>query len=229
MRLCHFIPSQYALLAIRHQRLKVAQVQDLNDPFEFLCSDMPDPQSRRDFSSFKIWAAKRYGILCFTKAWRNPMMWGHYADRHKGVVLEFEADEEAIVRVAYAKERVTFDLAKLIGNEQFSLNDAEVIFATKSHHWRYEREVRAPIDLRKCVREGDFFFYPFDAKLELKGVITGHRCGLTENDILAHLPEGKQLLMRRARLAFRSFNVVRQRAIKPRVLGNAQGHAGAHA
>ena len=221
MRLCHFISSQYALSAIRDRRLKVAQVQDLNDPFEFLCSDLPDPQSRRDFSSFKIWAAQRYGILCFTRAWRNPLMWSHYADKHKGVVLEFEVSDDTTVKVSYVQERISFDLAKLIGQQQFSLSDAEIIFATKSHHWSYEREVRAPIDLTKCVRDGQHLFYPFDGKLQLRGVVTGHRCTLTENDFVTHLREDDQLLMRRARLAFRSFNVVRQRALQPRILNRS--------
>jgi hypothetical protein len=36
MRLYHFLNAEYGLLNIRHRRLKIARINELNDPFEFL-------------------------------------------------------------------------------------------------------------------------------------------------------------------------------------------------
>jgi len=36
MRLYHFLNAEYGLLDIRHRRLKIARINELNDPFEFL-------------------------------------------------------------------------------------------------------------------------------------------------------------------------------------------------
>ena len=78
MRAFHFTAAGYALENIRHQRLKVARIMDLNDPFEFLCGDLADPKARVAFRKFKEFEANRSGVLCFSKGWRNPLMWSHY-------------------------------------------------------------------------------------------------------------------------------------------------------
>ena len=49
----------------------------------------------------------RFGLLCFTKHWRNPVLWSHYADTHRGLCLGFEVDDTVSVRVRYTAKRKT--------------------------------------------------------------------------------------------------------------------------
>lgn len=81
-------------------------------------------------------------VCCFSEVSDHPLMWGHYADSHKGVCLVF--DEFADLRggwfafpVAYSESRPRVNLTQL--------NDPDVAVAAlclKSDHWCYEREQR---------------------------------------------------------------------------------------
>jgi hypothetical protein len=47
MRVFHFVPAKHGLSDIRHRRLKIATLRELNDPFEFLGVDLRDQRSAR--------------------------------------------------------------------------------------------------------------------------------------------------------------------------------------
>ncbi len=215
MQLCHFLKAEHALTTLRDQRLKVATIRDLNDPFELMCADMPTPEFRRSFAAFKTWAANNFGILCFTKRWKNPLMWSHYGDRHRGVVLEFDVDEEALIKVRYSRKRISFDLSNVALANGFSSDDAELIAKTKSHHWSYEKEYRVAIALKECKKVGDLYFQPLSSRLRVAGVIAGPLCNIDVDAVASNLPRGLTVRYQKARLAFRSFNVVRRRDIAP--------------
>lgn len=83
MRLFHFLSAEYALQALERQRLKVARIGELNDPFELFCADMRDPVARRGFRVVKDRMSANFGFLCFCRNWRNLLLWSHYADRHR--------------------------------------------------------------------------------------------------------------------------------------------------
>lgn len=215
MQLCHFLKAEHALATLRNQRLKVATIRDLNDPFELMCADMPTVEFRRSFAAFKTWAANNFGILCFTKRWKNPLMWSHYGDRHHGVVLEFDVDEEALIRVRYSRKRISFDLSKVELVNGFSSRDAELIARTKSHHWSYEKECRVAVALKECTRVDNLYFQPLSSRLRIAGVIAGPLCNVDVDAVASNLPHGMTVRYQRARLAFRSFNVVRRLDIPP--------------
>jgi len=46
MRLFYFVPANYGIENLIKRRLKLARLNDLNDPFEFLCVDMSDRKVR---------------------------------------------------------------------------------------------------------------------------------------------------------------------------------------
>jgi hypothetical protein len=45
LRAYYLLTSQYALENLRHRRLKIAQLDDLNDPFDLWALAQPDPNS----------------------------------------------------------------------------------------------------------------------------------------------------------------------------------------
>jgi hypothetical protein len=218
MRLFHFMSSQHALSSIRLQRVKLALIRELNDPFELLCADLPDPDARRSFNAFKMSVANRTGILCFSRDWANPLLWSHYAEKHRGVAIEFEVDEDALMRVRYVQRRIPFDLAELGRSGGFTQEHAESIFATKSKHWAYEKEMRVAVALTECKLEAGNYFYSLNPKLRMIGLIVGPICGLSEHEVAAELPIELELRFVRARQAFRSFSVVRNRSFSPQMV-----------
>lgn len=218
MRAYHFTALKHALAAVANQRLKVALIDELNDPFELLCNNLADKKARKAFIAFKNYQAKRNGMLCFSRSWNNLLLWSHYADKHRGVALEFEIHPDVIEEVRYTTTRTTLDVPAIIKGGGFTEDHAAMIYATKSAHWAYEDEVRVAVALKDCIKVGELNFEPFSDLLQPVGIIAGPLCTVATSDIERSLPKGRALLLTRSRLAFKSFNVVANKAFKPVVI-----------
>lgn len=116
MRAFHLLSKQHALQALQNQRLKVAIFDDLNDPFELLAADLSDRRVRRRFVKWKTRTSKKIGLLCFSMTWRNPLLWSHYADRHRGVALEFEIEDDFVVPVQYSLSRMRLNVPHIMSS-----------------------------------------------------------------------------------------------------------------
>lgn len=114
--------------------------------------------------------AQEAGVLCFSEAPDSVLMWGHYADCHRGICLKFDphiSDIEPsnlVYRVRYEGERPI--LARFLERE----NSGELAQAltTKAGFWAYEREWRA------IERRGANLRLPFSPSF-LTGIILGCR------------------------------------------------------
>lgn len=211
----HFIPEDYALDVISNQCLKLSLFQDLNDPFELLSADLPDKKSREEARKFKTFMAKQYGILCFSRNWKNPLLWSHYANRHKGVALKFELRNDIALPVKYRKSRFKIDFIKKIRlKENITREETEGIWLTKFDSWRYEEELRVICSKEDCIKKSDLLFHPLNDEISLKGIVLGELCKFTVDDIRDALPVDKEIEIIKARLAFRSFNIVQQQRFK---------------
>lgn len=85
----HLLSARWALDDLTRWRLKIAEFADLNDPFELLGVELPNRALRRAFAAWKAKALREYGVLCFSRKWSNPVLWSHYADKHKGICLDW--------------------------------------------------------------------------------------------------------------------------------------------
>jgi len=141
IRVYHFTALEYALAALKNQRLKVARISELNDPFELLCPPLADRTTRQAFVALKKREAKRSGILCFSKKWSNLLLWSHYADKHRGAALAFEIHPDLITEILYTTRRKTLNVPALTKRGDLAKKDKAIIYATKSQHWEYEEEV----------------------------------------------------------------------------------------
>ncbi len=78
------------------------------------------------------------GFLCLSKTPSNILMWSHYADCHRGMVIEFDSKNEyfnfGTEDVVYSEKRPS-----MILHDQ---NPDTEILRTKSVDWAYEEEVR---------------------------------------------------------------------------------------
>lgn len=218
MKVFHFLRADFGLLALRDQRLKVAHFDELNDPFELYAAEMGNRTHRERFRDFKRWAASRFGLICFCRGWRNPLLWSHYADKHRGVCLEFQAHRDDICSVTYSPRRLLLDVEKRLATGGFSEDDAYQLATTKFKHWKYEDEVRLFIKLADCPTEGGNRFQQFGPRLELRRLIAGPASSVTVDQIKNNLAPGATIAVDYARLAFRSFHVVRDRARPSEIL-----------
>lgn len=212
MRVWHFVNEQFGLDDIRRRRLKIATLQDLNDPFELFGANLKDPYLRLAIRLWKIDMATKHGILCFSKNWSNPVQWSHYADKHKGLCLGFDVPDELLGDVSYSRKKL------VIESEQIEAGgaDSEVLINqflfTKYAHWRYENEVRCFLSLSERDPDCGLYFADFSNQLKLSTVIVGAASKITRRtltDVLGGLEPEVEIF--KARLSFSTFKVIRQR------------------
>ena len=174
-----------ALEFIKHPLLRITPRKALNDPFECLPStsikneleihinekvrpNLKENQIKKieEIDSFM----KLHGIISLTESFDNILMWSHYGDEHKGMVVEFNIDEESpfslfntsqvpnesdgkFGRVSYRKSReypydITID----------SINDIrDYYYLSKADEWIYEKEYRyiTPFTLVNWIKKNN--------------------------------------------------------------------------
>lgn len=169
-RLYHFTTAKYALDDLRNRRLKIAQFNDLNDPFELRSVDLSGPGVEFAFGRFIEEMAPRFGLLCFSENWKDVLQWSHYADRHKGICLGFDVSGSAdrFGNVRYEPRKGPFPEKR---DESFMWD----LLRTKFTAWHQEREWRVFIELKgsTSIEGRDLYFKDFDGNLVLRDVLLG--------------------------------------------------------
>lgn len=98
----------------------------------------------------------QFGILCLSKSFNNPLMWGHYASDHKGIMFEFDFSTipknsplySSIREVNYRSDYPEMSYETLLGlnNAIFPKQSIEfmgILSFTKHDAWKYEQEYRS--------------------------------------------------------------------------------------
>ena len=134
MRVWHFVNEQYGIENIQRRGLNIATLSELNDPFDLLGVNLGDSKLRRSFQVMKNELDKTRGILCFSKSWKNPVQWTHYADRHRGVCLGFDIPDELLCAVSYSQKRLCVEPEKFLDPAILSTEFANKFLATKFSH-----------------------------------------------------------------------------------------------
>ncbi|MBI2459267.1 MAG: hypothetical protein HYV53_01805 [Parcubacteria group bacterium] len=108
----HFLSSKWAIEDLKKQRIKVGIIKELNDPFELLpYLRYKDKEKIKKYYKCRKKISKKYGFLFFSQTWEEPLLWSHYADKHKGIAIGFEILKERIFRVGYNNDlRIKFEL-----------------------------------------------------------------------------------------------------------------------
>jgi hypothetical protein len=200
MRLYKFLTAEFGMKGLREKRLKISTLDELNDPFDLLPYEMRKPETRRNLRSFISSFARAYGIVCFSSGWKDPVVWAHYSDKHKGLCLGFEVPKRFGMKVRYVKRRLPFP-------EHQVLSSVPLLF-TKYANWSYEEEVRCFRPLLERTKLGEMSFMDFGDELKLVEVIAGARCKVTESEIRSAVKPLKGVKFIKARAGFRRFEVV---------------------
>jgi Protein of unknown function (DUF2971) len=169
-------------LILQSKRIMFTHPADFNDPF-----DRPRV-SRADFSfeyyelftnewmtgemqaeqADKAWG--RCAVSSFTRTYDNALMWAHYADKHKGAVLEINAEVAGFTNKSFlipaqfgsviymkrphpdpgsVRDAAATSNPMLSSDDRFNIENYEGLqrlFLTKGLSWAYEEEVRVVCD-----------------------------------------------------------------------------------
>lgn len=111
-RLYYFTGPEHALSNVVFGRVKISRFSELNDPFELLCQYFGNSDTRKLVSAHKSAFDRTVGVICFSEDWTDPVLWSHYAAKHKGVALGFDVKTSSVQKVVYAPTRLKYKIPK---------------------------------------------------------------------------------------------------------------------
>jgi hypothetical protein len=203
-------PSEYdkALLKIQSEWLDqikalvpVSSIPNLDEAWALIVERVPavlDPCLPSVTDVFSTMINRHIGVLCLTERPDDPVMWSHYAQSHRGFVIQLDsehaffnqrrsdADEFGYLRKVRYDERPSTVLTNV---------DSADVFCVKGKDWEYEKEWRMLRPLRDCdkmiPKDGlpiCLFTIPADC---ITGVICGNKMDdQTRGAIVALLSRG---------------------------------------
>jgi hypothetical protein len=153
------------------------------------------------------WVNSRLGMFALSEVPDDILMWSHYADGHKGMLIEFDDahpwfnEKHAAnplfarcLKVGYSENRPALVLDSF---------DQVTAFLVKSNRWQYEREVRVirPLDEADETKDSSIHLFKFPPAC-ITAVVCGSRA---DGTLLAGLrtlartdPRWRHLKIRRA-------------------------------
>ncbi|MEZ6967277.1 DUF2971 domain-containing protein [Aeromonas sp. S9(2024)] len=143
--------------------------QDVYDTDDYMCKEIAGC-IQSDFFDL--------GVISFTEDHNNPLMWAHYADEHRGLVVEFDFEKPFFMdsifelngrksrfgktylgdvfefpeKVSYRREMPEFSRPELSAPDDMDefhwSKFNRTILFTKSNDWIYEKELRSVVRLK---------------------------------------------------------------------------------
>ena len=127
-------------------------------------------------------------------------------------MLGFNIPDEDLGAITYSRKRLAVEVESFRNPSQLSVDIVKRFLLTKYSHWRYENEVRCFVTLEDRDLEKNLYFADFSERLRLAMVIVGAESNVTREVLRSALGElALNVEIFKARLAFGSFKVVRQR------------------
>jgi hypothetical protein len=206
-RLYYLTGPDHAVSNIVFARIKLARFSDLNDPFELLGTNFGHKETKAAVQAYKDEVSASFGLICLSEDWVDPVLWSHYAAKHRGIALGFDVDATTVRRVTYQTER----LGKKIpaGTSVVTKSIADLLTYTKFESWKYEREWRILSPLAKGDKEGGLYFLPLSRGLRLIEVILGPTCDFNISKMRELVDQHHDgVTTFRARLADRAFRII---------------------
>lgn len=203
MKVYHFLNEEFGLKDLREKRLMISTISGLNDPFEFFPVELTDVDFRKTIKNTRKVMDGHLGLVCFSRNWKNPVQWTHYADRHRGICLGFEVPDKTLHEITYVKDRL-----KVADTDQ----KIKTLLTYKFSDWKYEDEVRLFEKLENDEDEDEIYYKDFCNDLKLVEVIVGANADISKATIKSLLREyTNDVEYFKARAAFNSFEVIRNK------------------
>lgn len=209
-RLYYYTSQQYGLQSLNDKKLKIARFTELNDPFDWIGLAVDTPTKRRELRKLKRKFDQTNGLLCMSTDWDVPLLWSHYAEKHKGLCLGFEVREEDWVEVDYVDERPTVEDYGKTSITALTLHDIHKIMETKGKDWEYEVEFRKFIKLGTPDLRTGLYFEAFSDQMKLVSIHVGERSTMSKAWIRALVEHnGGDIEFVKVRAAHQSYRVIK--------------------
>jgi len=234
MKAYKYCSIEHAIDNLVKHRIKISEYQDMNDPFE-LRGAVP---SMPEFYAVFLDVITSLGVLCFSMTDSEPLLWSHYAEKHRGCCIGFEIDEsvntEKTIPVDKPKELFVNEtrlekfvleavksgrfpivegdpeLEKLSSDSEFD-DITKAIMFSKYQRWSYEEEIRVMLKLIPEQKDGNLYFAEFD-RLKPVEVLLGARCTDADEERLRDAVNSYDpaLPIVRTTLAVNEFRIIRR-------------------
>jgi hypothetical protein len=139
------------------------------------------------------------GVTCFSETVDDLLMWGHYADGHRGFCLEFDTADPllgSVKQVRYSDQFPKLDVTAITSKK---FDQIMHLLLTKASHWSYEREWRA-----FHVKPACLFGY---SRSSLTGLYFGAKMPEAQQQMIAKLLEKMPTRLYRMRLGASEFRL----------------------
>jgi len=128
--------------------------------------------------------ADKYGVLCLSSNPSSVLMWSHYADNHKGIVIQLERsggselrNSDKTFKVEYSDKYPNSEFSNVVGNSS-ERDLKQLILARKGDYWSYEEEWRV------IENNGNKIY---DRPGQITGVIFGLRTSFSQKAAIMKL------------------------------------------
>ncbi len=182
-----FLPTVFRSIPsieVEEEKSKLPETVDMSNEE---CEELYIKSIEQSLNVLKKDFINKSGITCFTECNKNLLMWSHYADSHKGVCLEFIPKGsffKNFKKVRYLEEIPQINWIRFI-NSEFTIEDVETFWTSKSIEWSYENEWRLFIKLGGRVRS-----YHSNS---LQAIYFGYRTGESDIKMIKNLKLGINL------------------------------------
>lgn len=99
------------------------------------------------------------GVLCMSLNGRHPLMWAHYAQEHRGLVIEFDENAKCFNRRRSSTDEfgmfrpVSYSSARPVITADAGAEWFKQLALTKALEWKYEEEVRFLLEISSADRK----------------------------------------------------------------------------
>jgi hypothetical protein len=190
-KLYRYMRDEAAIKTIEARAFRVSRLTELNDPFEWrigIEGYAPELEEALDkqMDGFVEILGQDMGIICFSKEIKDPVLWSHYTNVHRGIAFEVNVNVSpdlvaTLHEVDYDKPPITIPLQRLPQMSNSELGELVMNFyKQKSRSWRYEQECRFVIDLKACRPDGGGFLWDKMPPTFITRAIIGFRSSIAE-------------------------------------------------
>jgi len=131
----NFTSHKNALSNLKHKRLKISRIEELNDPFELFGAQLANKELRVGFKKMRNNLDKNRGLICFSECWHNPLLWSHYGEKHYGVCMGFEVPKIHLQKVNYVSSRKLVEFNPANGKTTLDESSMEKLLCQKYEDW----------------------------------------------------------------------------------------------
>jgi len=142
---------------ILNNRLYAARYKELNDPMEGIYYSLAK-QYEFSFEDKLKEEKSKFRICSFSRLNNDELLWTHYADEQKGIVIGVNVDT-----TIYSIQKVNYNGFPIISPNEFVNQTAQEIFCHKLEEWKYEEEERVFVRGKRYIN------------VHIEEIITGRR------------------------------------------------------